>query len=84
MGFHGHNNLEMALGNTITAINEGCEIVDATITGMGRGAGNLRTELLMIYLNKKGNINISFILNSRYMWSVIVIYWFVEIHSFTQ
>ncbi len=60
LGFHGHNNLEMALGNTITALNEGCEIVDATITGMGRGAGNLRTELLMTYLNKKGDINISF------------------------
>jgi len=60
LGFHGHNNLEMALANTITAINEGCEIVDSTITGMGRGAGNLRTELLLIYLNKKGDINISF------------------------
>ena len=60
LGFHGHNNLEMALGNTITAIDEGCEIVDSTITGMGRGAGNLRTELLLIYLNKKRNINISF------------------------
>ncbi len=60
LGFHGHNNLEMALANTITAMNEGCEIVDATITGMGRGAGNLRTELLLTYLNSKGYEGISF------------------------
>jgi 4-hydroxy 2-oxovalerate aldolase len=60
LGFHGHNNLEMALANTITAMNEGCEIVDATITGMGRGAGNLRTELLLTYLNSKGYIDVSF------------------------
>lgn len=54
LGFHGHNNLEMALANTITAMSEGCEIVDATITGMGRGAGNLRTELLLTYFDSKG------------------------------
>lgn len=54
LGFHAHNNLEMALANTITAMSEGCEIVDATITGMGRGAGNLRTELLLTYFNSKG------------------------------
>ena len=60
LGFHGHNNLEMALANTITAMSEGCEIVDATITGMGRGAGNLRTELLLTYLNTKGYEGITF------------------------
>ena len=60
LGFHGHNNLEMALANTITAISEGCEIVDATITGMGRGAGNLRTELLLTYLNSRGYEGITF------------------------
>jgi 4-hydroxy 2-oxovalerate aldolase len=60
LGFHGHNNLEMALANTITAMGEGCEIIDATITGMGRGAGNLRTELLLTYLNSKGYEGITF------------------------
>lgn len=54
LGFHGHNNLEMALANTLTAIDEGVDIVDATITGMGRGAGNLKTELLLTVLNAKG------------------------------
>lgn len=56
LGFHGHNNLEMALANTLTAIDEGIDIVDATVTGMGRGAGNLKTELLLTALNSKGLI----------------------------
>lgn len=54
IGFHGHNNLEMALINTLTAIDCGVDSVDVTILGMGRGAGNLSTELLLAYLNHKG------------------------------
>ena len=54
IGFHGHNNLQMGLANTIKAIEVGVDSVDATILGMGRGAGNLNTELLLSYLNKKG------------------------------
>lgn len=54
IGFHGHNNLEMALINTLTAIDCGVDSVDTTILGMGRGAGNLNTELLLTFLNKKG------------------------------
>lgn len=60
LGFHGHDNLEMALINSITAMDHGCEIVDATITGMGRGAGNLKTELLLTYLESYENLEISF------------------------
>lgn len=47
VGFHGHNNLELALANTLEAKRAGAKIVDATITGMGRGAGNLKTELFL-------------------------------------
>lgn len=50
LGFHGHNNLEMVMINSITAMEEGVSIIDATITGMGRGAGNLKTELFLTYL----------------------------------
>ena len=42
VGFHGHNNLELALANTLEAIEAGAVIVDSTVTGMGRGAGNLK------------------------------------------
>jgi 4-hydroxy 2-oxovalerate aldolase len=60
IGFHGHNNLEMALANTLAAIDEGVDIVDATITGMGRGAGNLKTELLLTALNGLNGLDVNF------------------------
>lgn len=60
IGFHGHNNLEMALANTLAAIDEGVDIVDATITGMGRGAGNLKTELLLTALNGLTGLDVDF------------------------
>lgn len=53
IGFHGHNNLQLALANTIAAIENGIDFVDVSIMGMGRGAGNLNTELLLTWL--KGN-----------------------------
>lgn len=57
IGFHGHNNLQMALMNTIEAINNGCTYVDASIFGMGRGGGNLPIELLLTYLSKEFTYN---------------------------
>ncbi len=60
LGFHGHNNLELGLINTLTAIENGASIVDTTITGMGRGAGNLKTELLLTALNAKHGLQVDF------------------------
>lgn len=60
VGFHGHNNLQLGLVNTLTAIECGVEFVDGTIRGMGRGAGNLNTELLLTYLNKHQNLKVDF------------------------
>lgn len=60
IGFHGHDNLQMALINTITALEVGCDIVDATITGMGRGAGNLKTELLLTYLENTKDLPVKY------------------------
>ena len=60
IGFHGHNNLELGLANTLAAIKGGIDIVDATITGMGRGAGNLKTELLLTFLSSKQSIDVDF------------------------
>lgn len=60
LGFHGHNNLELGLINTLTAIDNGVSIVDATITGMGRGAGNLKTELLLTALNTRQQLPVDF------------------------
>lgn len=54
LGFHGHNNLEFAFINSLKAIECGVEMIDSTILGMGRGAGNLKLELLLIHLKAKG------------------------------
>ncbi len=50
LGFHGHNNIQLAYANTQQCIIEGVNILDATINGMGRGAGNCPLELLLGFL----------------------------------
>jgi len=46
LGFHPHNNLGNALSKSKVAIGMGIRMLDSTILGMGRGAGNLRSEFL--------------------------------------
>ena len=60
IGFHGHNNLELAFINSITAMEEGCAIVDGTVTGMGRGAGNLKTELFLTWLSDRRHMKVDY------------------------
>ncbi len=48
MGIHTHDNLGLALQNTLEAIENGVTWLDSTVTGMGRGPGNARTEELAI------------------------------------
>ena len=60
IGFHGHNNLQLGLINTLTAIDLGLDYVDCTVLGMGRGAGNLNTELLLTYLNAHQGLEVDF------------------------
>lgn len=50
IGFHPHNSLQMAFANTLEAIRCGIDIIDCTLFGIGRGAGNLPTEVLLSYL----------------------------------
>lgn len=50
ISFHGHNNLQLAFANSLKAIELGAYSVDATVYGMGRGAGNLPIELLIGHL----------------------------------
>ena len=54
IGFHGHDNMCLAFANTLAAIEGGADVVDGTFTGMGRGAGNLRTETMLIHLAGQG------------------------------
>ncbi|MFQ5417191.1 MAG: aldolase catalytic domain-containing protein [Myxococcota bacterium] len=56
LGFHAHNNQQLAFANTQHAIIEGVNLLDATINGIGRGAGNCNLELLLNFLkNPKFN-----------------------------
>jgi 4-hydroxy 2-oxovalerate aldolase len=50
IGMHAHNNMQLAFANTIEAIILGANRVDATMLGMGRGAGNCPMELLLGFL----------------------------------
>ncbi|MED5262538.1 MAG: aldolase catalytic domain-containing protein [Myxococcota bacterium] len=50
VGIHAHNNQQLAFANTIESIVQGANRVDATIAGMGRGAGNCPMELLIGFL----------------------------------
>lgn len=50
-GIHAHNNQQCAFANTIEAKDYGAKMLDATIYGMGRGAGNCHSEALLGYLN---------------------------------
>jgi 4-hydroxy 2-oxovalerate aldolase len=54
IGYHGHNNLGLAVSNTLEAIKSGATTVDATLRGMGRSAGNAQTEILVLLLEKSG------------------------------
>ena len=53
IGFHAHDNMGMALINTLTAHEEGATWLDATVMGMGRGAGNVRLEYLLLELSRR-------------------------------
>lgn len=54
VGFHAHNNLGLAVGNTLLAIEQGATIVDGTIRGFGAGAGNCQLECVVAVLEKMG------------------------------
>ena len=54
IGFHAHNNLSLAVANTLVAIEEGATWIDAAARGFGAGAGNTATEALVAVLDKLG------------------------------
>lgn len=58
VGIHAHNNQQLAFANTIEACTVGVSYLDATMSGMGRGAGNCNIELLLGFLrNPKYSLN---------------------------
>lgn len=57
LGYHPHNNIQMAFSNAQSLVELKTErdlVIDSSVLGMGRGAGNLNTELFIEYLNERG------------------------------
>jgi 4-hydroxy 2-oxovalerate aldolase len=54
VGFHGHDNLGLAIGNSLAAIDAGAMIIDGTAKGFGAGAGNAPLEQLAAVLHRRG------------------------------
>lgn len=92
LGFHSHNNKGFALGNSLKAIEEGVSFCDCTVTGMGRGAGNVTTESLLMELDNKGllNVDLSLLqgtvsdfsaLKAKYGWGTNMHYQYAANHN---
>lgn len=63
IGFHAHNNMNLAVSNALSFINIDTDrnlIIDSCATGMGQGAGNLQTEIILPYLNNGYNKNYNY------------------------
>ncbi|MBM3229532.1 4-hydroxy-2-oxovalerate aldolase [Candidatus Parvarchaeota archaeon] len=54
VGYHAHNNLGMAVANSLAAVDSGATIVDTTMRGFGAGAGNCALEVITAVLHKSG------------------------------
>src|SRR5690606_35451484 len=54
VGFHAHNNLSLAMANTLAAIEEGATRIDGSVRCLGAGAGNTQTEVLVAVLERMG------------------------------
>jgi 4-hydroxy 2-oxovalerate aldolase len=55
VGLHAHNNLGMAVANSLAAVEEGATLVDCTLNGLGRATGNAPTEQLILALQAMGH-----------------------------
>lgn len=70
LGFHGHNNLGLAVSNSLKCIELGVDFVDCSLQGLGRSMGNAASEQLVMALKRKGypiNIDIPRLLEYGYL-----------------
>ncbi len=70
MGFHGHNNLGLAVSNSVYCVEKGFDLIDCSLQGLGRSLGNASTEMVVMTLKKMGypiNIDIPRLLEYGYI-----------------
>tara|TARA_Y100000389_G_C17441344_1_gene508741 strand:- start:67 stop:1665 length:1599 start_codon:yes stop_codon:yes gene_type:complete len=92
-GIHTHDNMGKALENSLEAIKNNVNWIDCTVTGMGRGPGNTKTEYLILELKKKNKKNEKLIdllnliknyfepLKKKYKWGSNPFYYFAGLNS---
>ncbi len=93
IGIHAHDNKGLALSNTLEAIKCGIEWIDSTITGIGRGPGNTKTEELVIELSNLKKISLNLVplikiinndfnpLKNKYKWGTNIFYYLAGKYS---
>lgn len=91
IGFHAHNNTGNALNNSLFAMNNGANWIDSTLLGMGRGAGNTRTEYMLINLERDKKYKSAPIypllledfepLKEIYRWGDNILYYLSALHN---
>jgi 4-hydroxy 2-oxovalerate aldolase len=82
LGAHMHNNLQLGFANTLTAADNGVEMLDSSVYGLGRAAGNCPTELLVAQLKNKYSLRPVLDMIEKYMiplrekeeWGYIISY----------
>ena len=89
-GIHTHDNMGKALENSTTAIKNSVNWIDCTVTGMGRGPGNTKTEYLILELNRKKEYLTDLLnliknyfdpLKQKYKWGSNPFYYFAGLNS---
>lgn len=93
IGIHAHDNKNLALSNCIAAANLGVNYLDSTLLGMGRGAGNVKSENLLVELSQRGDHNYfpdalySLVLNdvhelqTEFGWGSNIYYYLAAVHG---
>ena len=96
LGFHGHNNLQLAFSNAQVLLGIQAKrqlILDSSVYGMGRGAGNLPTELITRYINQniQSRYNVGMVmdiydeyiapLRREYQWGYSMAYHIAAVHA---